>query len=106
MPFAWGTEPVARGIKRSGPAEFDVDIRDRPERGEFSCQLARFLRDQVIARIWLNHFVAVFAPDDDTSGRRRSRVEVALLFSQISAPSFQTFCGCGLVAMAQLDEIV
>jgi len=27
------------------------------------------------------------------------------LFSQISAPFFQMFCGCGGVAIAQLEEI-
>jgi hypothetical protein len=29
-----------------------------------------------------------------------------LRFSQISAASFQTFCGCGLVAIAQLEDTV
>src|SRR6267142_750983 len=71
-------QPVAGGVERSGPAEFDVGIRNRPQRFELLHQQARLLRDQAIARIGLDNFVTVFPADDDTPCARGSRVEIVL----------------------------
>src|SRR6478672_1330495 len=47
-----------------------------PEGGELSREQGRFLLNQTIARGGLNDPFAVFAADNDPSGRRRSRIEV------------------------------
>ena len=71
----------------------------------FCVKQPRLLRDQAIARVGLDHLVAVLAADDDAPGPRRARIEIILAVSPRSArASFQMFCGCGVVAIAQLDD--
>jgi len=76
----------------------------RPESGQPLCQRRTFAY-QAIARHRFDDLVAVLATDDDRPARSYAH-KYSLAILQINAPSFQSFSGCGLVAIAQLDEIV